>query len=384
MKRFKGFLSLFVLTCIALMCLMSTSIFAADSAIQAGAGSITGYSDTSSYDYIYYGTWNNSPIMWRVLDGETNTGATGLFILSEYLLQDGLQFSSDSNAWQGSDAQAWRMDFAGISGNSVTDAFTSVELNATLATTKSDDSYSMFSASDNILNGDKAFFLSAEEGYNANYGFTDMTARIAYLEGNAKNYWLRSPCDTDAVGVTDAVGGLRSVGFADYFSVTYYALAVRPAFNLDTSKVIFTSAANNSGHNSSFSAPVNYSGSEWKLTLADSNSFATNASINSTDVLCGETLTISHTKLSSLSTSYTNVTAVLTDSSGNLIYYGSINSDKSATNSTVTIPTDLTSGIYTLSIYGEDWNSAYSTDYATGTPFTTTIKVTDHTPMSFS
>ena len=57
-------------------------------AIQLGTSGISGY-DTAKvgtgYDYIYMGSYNSSPVKWRVLDDQTNTGATGLFLLSEDL-----------------------------------------------------------------------------------------------------------------------------------------------------------------------------------------------------------------------------------------------------------------------------------------------------------
>ena len=106
-----------------------------------GTSGISGWDSTNGYNYIYYGTWNDSPIKWRVLDDQTNTGESGLFLLSEELLgtgtDSGVHFKQDksSSAWQGSDAQAWCKDFAGIDGNSVTDAFSAAELAAILKTT---------------------------------------------------------------------------------------------------------------------------------------------------------------------------------------------------------------------------------------------------------
>ena len=71
--------------CLGLLPAVSLTVSAADTgkAIQLGTGGISGYSSTNGYDYIYYGTWNSSPIQWRVLDDQTNTGESGLFLLSE-------------------------------------------------------------------------------------------------------------------------------------------------------------------------------------------------------------------------------------------------------------------------------------------------------------
>ncbi len=209
------------------------------------AANMDGWDSTNGYNYIYYGTWKDSPIKWRVLDDQTNTGERGLFLLSEELLgtgtDGGVYFKQDgsSNAWQGSDAQAWCKDFAGIDGNSVTDAFSAAELAAILETTKDDAAYSDFAASDNILNGDRVFFMSAEEAENSEYGFINDAARVANYGDNSGVWWLRSPAadDTDLVAgvVSGCVSGNR----------VYDGCAARPAFNLDLNSVLFTSAARN-------------------------------------------------------------------------------------------------------------------------------------------
>lgn len=70
----------------------SNAVMLADydgSAIVMGADGISGYAEAGGYHYIYYGTWNGSPIKWRVLDDKTNTGGDGLFLLSDVLLGTG-------------------------------------------------------------------------------------------------------------------------------------------------------------------------------------------------------------------------------------------------------------------------------------------------------
>ncbi len=198
------------------------------------------------------------------------------------------------------------------------------------------------------------------------------------MAGSPDAWWLRSSrVNTSAhVGRVDIYGGVS-------FGSASGNRKVRPAFNLNLNSVLFTSAADNSGHISFGTAIPDYGGSEWKATLKDGNNFSSGASVSGiTSLKAGysdTTLTISHATLSSLSDDYTHVTAALTDASGSLLYYGSVNSDTSATESTVTIPAGLTEGTYTLSIYGEDWNGANGTDYATGTPYTVTLTV-DNTP----
>ena len=371
-------------------------------AIQLGTDCISGWDSTNGNDYIYMGGWfepsgsaANGPIKWRVLDDRTNTGGSGLFLLSDALLgtgEDGgvYYFVGDSanysNKWQNSAAQAWCRDFAGESGaaEDVTDAFTDAELGAILATTKSDAAFTsstnsiQFSASENILNGDKVFFLSAEEAESAAYGFTDDNVRIAYYGTSKWPWWLRSPCAIEAN--IPRVGMVAVPGHVSQTMVTQ-DWSARPAFNLDSSKVLFTSAASGAAQQK-FGVVDSYTSNEWKLTLADGNSFAQDESISGTVLAVGyeaTELTVTHPALNSFDgADYNNVTAMLTDNSNNILYYGSINIDEGATQSTVTIPEGLVEGEYTLSVYGEQWNGAYMTDYVTGTPCTTTITVKDH------
>ena len=88
--------------------------------------------------YIYFGTYNNTPIKWRVLDAsKTNVGTTnGMFLLSEYLLASGLAFNwvvSKNNVYQGSDAQGWCIGFAKNRDN-----FSVLEQSAMLGIAKND------------------------------------------------------------------------------------------------------------------------------------------------------------------------------------------------------------------------------------------------------
>ena len=133
--------------------LLPTTAFAldGDKTIMLGTNGISGFDTakgSTGYDYIYFGSWTaqdtyttSGPIKWRVLDDETNTGETGLFLLSDGLLgtgeYGGVYFnnpSSSGNTWQGSDAQEWCNTF--YSGN-----LTTQEQGAVLATTKSDEAF---------------------------------------------------------------------------------------------------------------------------------------------------------------------------------------------------------------------------------------------------
>ena len=399
-----------LLLCLTLLAgLLPTAAWAADAdkAIMRGASNISGYDSTNSYDYIYYGTWSSSPIKWRVLDDQTNfdsdsdgTNDAGLFLLSDGLLgtgnDGGVYFqqnyhydsSSDTsykgsshtgdhtscqhaNAWQGSDAQAWCNTFA--SNN-----LDRRELAAILETTKSDEEFQSksggewkFAASENILNKDKVFFLSAEEAENSAYGFTDGNARIANYGNSAGVWWLRSP-DADYAG--DA-GAVDYYGNVDYdYGYVYNGWAARPAFNLNLNSVLFTSAAvggKSSGASSGEAAGAifqigDYSGDEWKLTLLDSSrdSFAIS---NATITGSGDTITFSY---SGAQTGTNEYISVVIEDNGAITHYGRIlqldGTDNGASGTaSLTLPAGVTLSENTkLYIFNEQYNGDKMTDYA--------------------
>ena len=362
----KRILSILLYLCMAAY-MLPTVAFAAGTgkAIQLGTSGISGY-DTAKvgtgYDYIYMGSYNSSPVKWRVLDDQTNTGATGLFLLSEDLLGSGgrgdVYFdgtSPYSNAWQGSDAQAWCNTFESSNLNSL-------ELAAILATTKSDDAFTSsthnvsFAASTNILNSDQVFFLSAEEAVNSEYGFTDDAARIANYGNSTGVWWLRSPYAdfTSSTGLVDGYGRVYDGGVG-------LGWAARPAFNLNLNSVLFTSAAVDRKPDGGLTPISEYTGNEWKLTLLDnSRSFAVTEKAVSGDP--GDTLTLHYNGATTGANEYISV--IVADNNG-AQYYGRV-AQPTAENGTVEIkiPSGLAPGSYTLKIFSEQYNGDYKTDYA--------------------
>ena len=362
-----------ILLCLCMVaCMLPTVAFAADTgkAIRLvntnnPTGGILGYKNNNSYDYIYMGSYNSSPVKWRVLDDQTNTGATGLFLLSEDLLGSGghgdvydVYFdgtSPYSNAWQGSDAQGWCNTFE--SSN-----LDSRELAAILSTTKSDEAFTSsthnasFAASTNILNSDQVFFLSAQEAENGQYGFTDEAARVANYGAYASVWWLRSPFAkfTSSAGAVDGFGRVYDCGVGIVW-------AARPAFNLNLNSVLFTSAAVGGKPDGGLTAVPEYSGNEWKLTLLDSSrNFAVTEKAVSTDP--NDTITLNYSGATTGANEY--ISAIIADNNG-AQYYGRV-AQPTAESGTVEIkiPSDIAPGNYTLKVFSEQYNGDYKTDYA--------------------
>lgn len=331
-------------------------------------------------DNIYFGTWEENPIKWRVLDDQTNTGGSGLFLLSDALLGTGsfgdVYFDNSgngSNVWQGSTAQDWCRTF--YNGN-----FSEGEQGAVLATTKSDGAFTSstysvpFAASENILNGDKVFFLSAEEAENSAYGFTDDNTRIANYGNSAVVWWLRSPIAYN----TDFAGAVFNSGDVNYLIVRAFC-AARPAFNLDLNSVLFTSAAeggkipaaNGGGNQGGEAADAifeigDYDGNEWKLTLLDdSREFGVTEETASGKP--GDTITLNYTGAATGANEYISV--IIADKSG-AQYYGRVAQTNNASGQIkIKIPASLAEGTYTLNVFSEQYNGGENddtklTDYA--------------------
>jgi len=421
-----------LLLCLTLLAgLLPTAAWAADAdkAIMLGTSGISGYDSTDGYDYIYFGSWRaqdsyttSGPIKWRVLDDQTNTGENGLFLLSEELLgtgnyggvyfQQSYHYDSSSgsyhkgsapangdhtdcliaNAWQGSDAQTWCATF--YSSN-----FSTGEQGAVIATTKSDEAFIsstysyQFAASESILNGDKVFFLSAQEAENSAYGFTDDAARIANYGGSAGVWWLRSPLayNTDYAGMVYYYGNVSTHYVTDFW-------AARPAFNLDLNSVLFTSAAAGgkipaaeSGGQGGEAADAifeigAYTGNEWKLTLLDnSRNFAVTEKTASGKP--GDTITLNYTGATTGENEYISV--IIADKSG-AQYYGRVAQPTEASGQIqIKIPASLADGTYTLNVFSEQYNGGENddtklTDYASAFEAVTLTVSSDTTAPTLS
>ncbi len=380
--------------------LMPTVAFAtgSDKAIMLGTEHLQG----AQADNIYFGNWTapdkyttSGPIKWRVLDDQTNfdsdgdgTNDAGLFLLSDGLLgtstEGGVFFQQNShldgtyhkgsaptdgnhtncqiaNAWQGSDAQKWCSTF-------YNERLTTQEQGAVLATTKSDEEFTSstnkieFAASDDILNGDKVFFLSAEEAETSSYGFRNADDRIAIYGSSVGFWWLRSP----HTSVTNHAGLVTR--FDDVSSgIVSTVWAARPAFNLDLNSVLFTSAAVGGKSSGAVDAdalqPVSeYTGNEWKLTLLDSSrdSFAiSNATMNGS----GDTIAFSY---SGAQTGTNEYISVVIENNGAITHYGRILQPESASGTaSLTLPEGVTLGDTTeLYVFNEQYNGDKMTDYA--------------------
>ena len=327
----------------------------------------------SPNSYIYFGSYNNTPIKWRVLDAnETNAGTTnGMFLLSEYLLASDVVFNWSSpkkNVYQGSDAQGWCIGFAKNMDN-----FSVLEQSAMLGVAKNDNATSSlfgrhFGESSLIIN-DKMFFLSAEElaNYVANFEYANgMSASYLPPSIDKGIWWLRSPWffpnsshDKSSVGSVSDYGGIVA-------SLQYNPRSARPAFNLNLDSILYTSTAIRSKWDANvddrlFAVNTVINIPEWRITLKDSSrNFS--ASASTTKLRANESLTITYSGAKTGDNEY--ISAMIVDENDDVLYYGRVAQNSDSGSATITIPSEMATGNYKLKVFSEQYNGDYKTDYA--------------------
>lgn len=322
----------------------------------------------SKWDRVYFGTYGGRQIKWLVLstsgNGGSYTDANGdtynasqngaLFILSEYALER-IVFDASTNVWLDSSARTWAKETFGTISN-----FSEKELHAVLNTTKTDKSETLYNKTWQVceLNSDTFFFISAREAADYLGTYDDAPGlKASYYNGSSTKWWLRSPYPAwDAANGIGMVWTTMGVG---YHVPSKTDLAARPAFNLNSSSVLFTSPAK--GDKPTFGANADLESSEgYKLTLLD-----TSRSSFSAEIL--KTSTKTFVSYSGATTGEKeHITAMIVDASGKVTYYGSLRNVKETADASGTLEIDL-SGMNSgdkLYILNEQWNGDYNSDYA--------------------
>ena len=382
----KRLLSILLTLCMALSLLPAVAFAEGGAkAIQSGTGSIHGY-DTSAggYSYIYYGTWRNSPIKWRVLDTKANTGAAdALFLLTDeclYPLPGDLyacyiQFNPadkhNRHLWKDSTLQDWFKNTFYSGENS---AFTSAERALIPATTQAGSVYEYRAPNAPsyyppmrfqicALEAEHVFAPSIQDIMNADYGFTDSESCIAGPSnslGPGTRYWLRSFEISEQLPFMVGENASLMGDWGDNPS------AVRPAMNLSTAgnNILFVSAAEGGKPAGGLAEISEYTGNEWKLTLLDSS--RSGFAVTTTDLSAytrGGTVKIGYTGAKTGTNEY--VSAMILDAAGNPAYYGRSSAALTDENGTaeLTIPA-LAEGTYTLKVFNEQYNGDKMTDLA--------------------
>ena len=338
---------------------------------------MNGTENISKNDSIWFGirgkdlTDAGSEIQWRVLDTNTNIGEDGLFLLSEKLIGKTPFHNrvAPSRKWQGSDAQKWCKDFSGENGDNSLKSLSDQELAAIKPTTESNPEniaphVPFHPKKEYALNGDKVFFLSVGE---AETYFQTNNERIATDGKNSEKWWLRSPNRGIEIRLVWIVEESGDINKAD---VKKNELATRPAFNLDTTKVLFTSPAvdgkQSNAAGDALKAVEDTDTTEWKLTLIDRNrTFQLDTDNGEKVTIAGNILTIPYKDATTGTNEY--ISAVV-EKNGTITHYGNIkylkNQADNTGTATVQLPADFDKTTDKLYLINEQLNGEKKTDYS--------------------
>ncbi len=352
----------------------------------------TSTSDAWTGSYVYYGTYGGNPVKYRVLDKDsTDFGGTTMLLDCDTVLWTGSDpssaFDADSNVWADSDIKSY------LNSTFLTTGFSTPEQNAIAGSTKtsagSTDGNGWSCLGWTSLNGEKIFLLDAKEATNTSYGYydTDYNATGRIKTGGNAGWWLRSPYTDNSycAGYVSEDGLIRD-GYVDRNDV-----GVSPALNVNLSSVIFSSASGTSKSSvltSSSNEIGSTTGTEWKLTLADSGKSVKVTDNEKVIKSADGTITVPYTYTDTVATEAEKVNQIsvmitdkaYTESDVNILYYGALQNIKDADGNASTVANaatgtgtfELPSGLdgkvigtdYHVYILAEHTTDTNATDYA--------------------
>lgn len=174
-------------------------------------------------------------------------------------------------------------------------------------------------------------------------------------------YWLRSPG-----GNSDHAFSVSSDGGASPGLHVVGNNAIRPAFHFNLASVLFTSAATGGKSGAvgpdlaAAQPPANF----YKFTVVNTSLLGTLASAAATaNGEAGDTISIDYTHVAGTEPPGT-ISAIITDTSDNVLYYGKLASYAANGTVSMTIPAGLAGGSYKIKLFAEQINGDNETDFA--------------------
>ena len=351
-----------------------------------------GLEDRWTGSYVWYGTYKDKEVKYRVLTPKTTEfGETSIFLDSDKMLFKSI-FKEDTgyhspttnkNDWKNSDI---RRDLNGILFLNKSGVFTDVEKNSIIPSNVNKRENTINSILDNqfsnytALENDKIFLLDFEDVMNTEYGYSydpgrtsegerysvDSRLKMDYNERNGSIYYmLRTACELNKTqyGVVDGWGRIVCMDAEEINGVC-------PAFNVGLSSILFSSLV---------SGKAGENNAEYKLTLLDDNMnilIPTGKNIKTSD----KKITIPFSIKGANSSNATQASILILDkeyklgntNNANIIYYNKLNVSgtfSSAYNEgSFDFPNDLRTSqwgdSYHVYLIAEDVNGKKQTDYA--------------------
>jgi hypothetical protein len=318
---------------------------------------------------------NKEPVKWRVLANNGN-----LFVVSDQNLDCVVYNTSvETVTWEECYLRKW------LNSKFLDNAFTTQEQVAVLESlVENEDGAKGSEAGADTY--DKVYLLSIYEVIDPGLGFpddwkdkggtrvalnTEYTKSKRALTGTDMSgaWWLRTPGDAKNAANVFNEGNV----FVRGGSVDNFIFAVRPAMNIDSSIVLFTSPAEG-GKTSGVPGPDamrevgSYTGSDWKLTIKDDTRPVFEASVSGPKAILKDGAVKLKYK-GALAGANEYISAIIEDTEGNILYYGNIVDNTSADaadsgNAAFIVPSDLTPGNYRILVFSEQCNGSFKTDLA--------------------
>ena len=348
-----------------------------------------------SGSYVYYGTYNGSPVKYRVLDLSTNRfGGVTMFLDCDSVLFNS-PFRKDSNA---ADANQWAKSDIFKALNTNPDSFLNTSFSEVEKRAIAESRVEEHKIDENLgqpqrqhfptytaLSGEKIFLLDFEDILNEEYGYhpdcggKDLHDVESHKKSGGDNgrWWLRSPSTfsifTDryipCFAGSVCNGHISDCTLVDQVERTYgnlreRAIGVSPAFNVNTDSVIFSSL---------ISGTEKKPGAEYKLTLKDDDLKISPGAVTR----AGTTVTVPYEITGSHSDNATQVSVLITDRpysgrTARTVGYTykklSMNVWRKSGTGTFTLPDKYANKTwgsdYHVYILAEDVNGEKETDYA--------------------
>ncbi|MBR3341697.1 MAG: hypothetical protein IKG30_08750 [Clostridiales bacterium] len=354
-----------------------------DKAIRRGTAHISGAMESN----IYFGNYwqsvksedatesNKEPVKWRVLANDGN-----LFVVSDQNLDCVVYNSSaETVTWEECSLRKW------LNSKFLDNAFNAQEQGAVLESLVINEDGAKGSEAGADTN-DKVYLLSVYEVIDPDLGFptdwkdkggtrvalnTEYTKSKRAMTGSDMSgaWWLRTPGDANNAANVFNAGNV----FVRGGNVNNFIFAVRPAMNIDASKVLFTSPAEGGKTSGVPGADAmkevgSYTGSDWKLTIKDDTRPVFEASVSgSKTILKDGAVKLQYTGAATGANEYISV--MIEDAEGTILYYGNIVDNTSADaadsgKALLNVPADLTPGNYTVKVFSEQCNGDFKTDLA--------------------
>ncbi len=354
-----------------------------DKEIRSGTAHISGAMESN----VYFGNYwqsvkseeatasNKEPVKWRVLANNGN-----LFVVSDQNL-DCVEYntSAETVTWEECSLRKW------LNSKFFDNAFTTQEQGAVIESlvVNEDGAKGSEAGADTY---DKVYLLSIYEIIDPDLGFhtewkdksstrvalnTEYTKSKQALTGSDMSgaWWLRTPGDAKNAANVFNTGKV----FVRGGNVNNFIFAVRPAMNIDSSKVLFTSPAEGGKTSGvpgtdAIKEVSSYTGSDWKLTIKDDTRPVFEASVSGSETILkdGE-VKLKYKGAATGANEYISV--IIEDTEGSILYYGNIvdNTSDDAADSGIAafkVPADLMPGNYKILVFSEQCNGDFKTDLA--------------------